>query len=103
MSGKPVFVLEKPGKRQGYLSMLIAFAARRDRPGIAQHVAPKLDKLFDSVKCILSWQTINRRHDSPSIALSTTVESAVGPILPFRISDLLVNIDHIEGIIAGAL
>jgi hypothetical protein len=27
VGGKPVSVLEKPGKRQGYLSMLIPFAA----------------------------------------------------------------------------
>jgi hypothetical protein len=46
----PFLVLEKRAKQQRNLPMMISFGARRKRAGIAQNVAPMLNKLRFAVK-----------------------------------------------------
>ena len=66
IGGKPILVPEKPAKRQGYLSMLVPFVARREGPGIVQNLAPEFDKVIYRVKRMFLYRlTINRRHIGP--------------------------------------
>jgi hypothetical protein len=68
MGVQPFLVLEKGAERKRDLPMLIAFGARWKRPGIAQDVAPVLDKLRLAVeRTILHQCTSNRRHDATDI------------------------------------
>ena len=70
---QPLLVLEKGAKRQGNLSVLVSFRARRESPGITQDVAPVLDKLGLAVaRMVLHQYTSNRRHDLPPYLLSVT-------------------------------
>jgi hypothetical protein len=50
MGFQPVLLLEKGLKRQGDLSMLIAFRAGRERAGISQNVTPVLNKFRHAVE-----------------------------------------------------
>ena len=41
---------EKRAKRDGDLPVLVALVSRRERPRLAQCIAPEFDKVFDAVE-----------------------------------------------------
>jgi hypothetical protein len=65
MGVQPTLVLEKRSKQQRDMPMVISFGARRERAGIAQKVAPMLNKVSLAVERLFRRQfTSSRRHGS---------------------------------------
>jgi hypothetical protein len=95
MCVEPFLVPEERAKQQRNLPMMISFGARRKRAGIAQNVAPMLNK----VRCVVErmlWRrvTSNRRHGGHLCRSPGDADDGTSMLL--RVSESLVNIAHFQ-------